>query len=319
MLTSSNPTEHRTALSGLHLSLRCPSNGPWGPTSKVETKLNESAASIQVVQFPDLIPTALLFAVTIIVMLVFIEIGFRLGSRPQDKTVKAQSTQVRAIMGVTLGLLAFMLAFTFATAQSHFEIRVANLAEEARQAHNAFLHADLLDEPHRTRARKLLRTYIGERITLEKITETDQWGEVLTFVKNSENLQRELWDIGLANERDNRAADQNRLQRSPFMVSVVGIIDIHNFRLQAELANRISWVVWVTLNLTALLGMLITGYHAGLIGRRSPIATFSLAIAFSAVMMLITDLDRPMTSMFKISDQSLVILAANMDEMLLSD
>ena len=100
------------------------------------------------------------------------------------------------------------------------------------------------------------------------------------------------------------------------MASVVGLIDIHNLRLQGELANRISWVVWVNLYLTALLGMLVMGYQAGLIRRRSPVATVTLAIAFSAVMMLITDLDRPMNSMFKMSNQSLVILADNMDKML---
>ena len=102
------------------------------------------------------------------------------------------------------------------------------------------------------------------------------------------------------------------------MASVVGLIDIHNLRLQAQLANRISWVVWVTLYLTAALGMLVMGYLAGLIGKRSPIATVSLVLAFTAVMMLITDLGRPMTSLFEMSTQSLIILADNMDKMLLT-
>jgi hypothetical protein len=98
--------------------------------------------------------------------------------------------------------------------------------------------------------------------------------------------------------------------------AVVGIIDIHNARMQSELANRISWVVCATLYLIALLGMLVAGYHAGMTGRRSPIATYTLAITFAIVMMLITDLDRPMTSIFKMSNQSLAILAENMDDML---
>ena len=97
---------------------------------------------------------------------------------------------------------------------------------------------------------------------------------------------------------------------------MVGIIDIHNARMQSELANRISWVVCATLYLIALLGMLVAGYHAGMTGRRSPIATYTLAITFAIVMMLITDLDRPMTSIFKMSNQSLAILAENMDDML---
>lgn len=61
------------------------------------------------------------------------------------------------------------------------------------------------------------------------------------------------------------------------------------------------------------------GYHAGMIGQRSPIGTYSLAMAFAVVILLIIDLDRPMTSMFKMSNQSLVILAENMDDIISSE
>ena len=103
-------------------------------------------------------------------------------------------------MGATLGLLAFMLAFTFATAQSHFETRVANLAEEARLVHNAFLHAELLDAPLRDRARKILREYVGDRLLLEELGEFEQWDEVLALVEKSESMQRELWSLAIANQ-----------------------------------------------------------------------------------------------------------------------
>ena len=83
-----------------------------------------------------------LFLLTLLFLMTFIEIGFRLGRRVQSKPSKAQHSQVRAIMGATLGLLAFMLAFTFAAAQSHYEVRVAGKVEEARVARNAFLHAE---------------------------------------------------------------------------------------------------------------------------------------------------------------------------------
>ena len=99
--------------------------------------------------FFDLIPIWLLFIGTIMTMVLFIESGFRLGNRARATAKKAQTSQVRAIMGAGLGLLAFMLAFTFNTAQTHFEARVQILAEEARIARNAFMQADLLEEPRR--------------------------------------------------------------------------------------------------------------------------------------------------------------------------
>ena len=100
-----------------------------------------------IAHFFDRIPILVLLAGTILAMVLFIEYGFRLGNKAQSRAKKAQTSQVRAIMGAGLGLLAFMLAFTFGTAQSHFEARVQSLAEEARIARNAYMQADLLPEP----------------------------------------------------------------------------------------------------------------------------------------------------------------------------
>ena len=106
---------------------------------------------------------------------------------------------------------------------------------------------------------------------------------------------------------------EQETQNEPFMQTVIELIDIHVLRLQATLMNRISIVIWSTLYFMAILAMTIMGYQAGLTGKRSPIATLSLAVAFSAVMMLITDLDRPKMSMFEINNQVMVDLAERMD------
>ena len=72
--------------------------------------------------------------------------------------------------------------------------------------------------------------------------------------------------------------------------------------------NRIPLTIWITLYLMAVLAMIILGYQAGLTGRRSPVATITLALAFSAVIILISDLDRPVMSFFEINNQLLLDL-----------
>lgn len=74
--------------------------------------------------------------------------------------------------------------------------------------------------------------------------------------------------------------------------------------------------IWVTLYLMAVLAMIIMGYQAGLIDRRSPVATITLAVAFSAVIILISDLDRPVMSFFDINRQLLIELNDDMQEVL---
>ncbi len=95
------------------------------------------------------------------------------------------------------------------------------------------------------------------------------------------------------------------------------MIDLTNAqakRIQAALINRIPEIIWATLFFTALLSMIVVGYQAGLTGNRSPMATLTMAIAFSSVMMLITDLDRPKMTVFDINDQMVVNLKDRMEQ-----
>jgi len=77
--------------------------------------------------------------------------------------------------------------------------------------------------------------------------------------------------------------------------------------------NRIPNIIWIALYLCALLSMLVVGYQAGLVGRRSPIATVSLVLVFSGIMMLITDLDRPLMSLFHMDNHIMVEIMQMMD------
>lgn len=261
-----------------------------------------------VAHFFDLIPIWLLLTGTILVMVLFIEYGFRLGKSARIHAKKAQTSQVRAIMGAGLGLLAFMLAFTFNTAQTHFEVRVQSLAEEARIARNAFMQADLLAEPARTKAKQLLKDYIGLRINLRKLTDQKASEELNKSLRMSEQIHNDLWQLAVGNSAKAKFGEQNNSLSSPFLASVLALTDIHYVRLHSAVMNRIPLTIWLTLYLMAVLSMIIMGYQAGLTGKRSPVATITLAVAFSAVIILITDLDRPVMSFFDVNRQLLVDL-----------
>lgn len=266
-----------------------------------------------IAHFFDLVPIWLLFIGTILAMILFIEFGFRLGKNAQAASKKAQTSQVRGIMGAGLGLLAFMLAFTFSTAQSHFEARVQNLAEEARIARNAFMQADLLEEPRRSQVKRLLRDYIHLRSGGFKLKGTGIDQRLAKLLQESEHIQNQLWSLAVTSnlQVENSLAETKRSEL--LMVSVLALTDIHYTRLHSAVMNRIPITIWITLYLMAALAMIIMGYQAGLTDRRSPIATITLAIAFAAVMILIIDLDRPIMSFFDINKQLLVDLYETME------
>ena len=129
----------------------------------------------------DRLSIELLFVLTVILMLVGLEIGFRIGANVKGKKVKAQTSQVRALMGATLGLLAFMLAFTFAAAQKHFENRFQLQINEAMLLKSAFMKAGLFEEPVRSEARALLIEYVDDRIALRKWVQEKEAVNILYY------------------------------------------------------------------------------------------------------------------------------------------
>jgi len=264
--------------------------------------------------FFDLVPIWALLVGTILLMILFIEFGFNLGKRALTNAKKAQTSQVRAIMGAGLGLLAFMLAFTFSTAQSHFEVRVQSLAEEARIGRNTFLAADLLTEPARSEAKRLLKDYFKLRSSMVKLRDGKTLEQDLAeSLRVSEKIQADLWLLAVGGSGQLTENQADSKGNSLFMGSVIALIDIHYTRVHSAVMNRIPLTIWMTLYLMATLSMIIMGFQAGLTERRSPVATITLAVAFSAVIILITDLDRPVMSFFDINKQLLVDLHEYME------
>ena len=266
--------------------------------------------------FLDRFTPEVLFLLGVGLMMLCIEVGFRLGLRGLHKSAKAQHSQVRAIMGAALGLTAFMLAFTFATAQSHYEVRVQKMLEEVSLVNDAFMQADLMEEPYRSQARSLLREYMAGRVAMSEAGDRRDLESIFTLIDEAEALQDQLWAVGVAYARSvtgERAAGRSR---GPYLQSVIGLMDIQTARLEAAISNRIPSIIWYTLYLTGCLSMIIVGYQASLVGRRSPLATVTLAVAFSAVLMLITDLDRPVMRFFHIDDTVVVDQLERMDRLL---
>jgi hypothetical protein len=257
----------------------------------------------------DRIPLLLFLVMCILGMVAFIEFGFRLGRRHQAKPHKAQMAQVRAIMGASLGLLAFMLAFSFSMAQQNFQARIQAYMLEVSAIDSAFRGADLLDGDAAKAAQDILRRFAALRLEMSEAASESDTQRVFEMVRESERMHDQLWKLA---ESAMDGAGEGAAT-GIFAQSVLAMIDAQDARLQAALFNRISPVIWITLYLMALLSMVVMGYQAGLTGTRSSIATWTLAITFSAVMALVTDLDRPIQSLFSLNQGLMMELNSRMD------
>src|SRR5690348_10734501 len=92
----------------------------------------------------DHLPLWGLFGATVAVVLLSIEGGYRLGQSRRRRSEDEKEGPVGAIVGATLGLLGFILAFTFGLAASRFDARRQIVVEEANDIGTTYLRAGLL-------------------------------------------------------------------------------------------------------------------------------------------------------------------------------
>jgi hypothetical protein len=254
--------------------------------------------------FLDSVPIWAMFLVILMLVLLSIEAGYRYGTRKRKLSNGKQGAPVGSMIGATLGLLAFMLAFTFGMAASRFDARKALALEEANAIGTTYLRAGLLPEPERTDIRNLLREYVKVRV---EGVETMQIGYL---VKRSEDLQEQLWSKTTALSEQKPPPAFAGL----FIRSLNELIELHKKRLTAALRNRIPGAIWGTLLLVTVLAMGAVGYQTGLSGARSTIAVLVVILTFSAVMFLIADLDHSLQGFLQISQQPTIDLQEAMNK-----
>jgi len=253
---------------------------------------------MQTVGLLDHLPLWGLWLATVVVVLLSVEGGFRLGRRRRQRAEQEPEAAVGAMVGATLALLAFMLSFTFGMAASRFDERRRLVLDEANAIGTTYLRAGLLPDPQRTEIRKLLREYVDVRV------EGVQQRKIEQALSQSEALHGQLWSQAAA------LAEQHpgSIVLGLFIQSLNDVIDLHAKRVMAGLRSRIPEGIWDVLYLVTVLAMAAMGYHAGLVGTRRSLALLALVLTFSAVILLVADLDRPGEGLLNVSQQAMIDL-----------
>ena len=256
----------------------------------------------------DQIPLWAVFLITTLILFTAAEIGFHLGKWRKQRSKDEEKGQTGALMGAALGMLAFLLAFTFGMAGSKQDARKKLVLEEANAIGTAYLRAQILPEPYSSKIKGLLQEYVDVRLKgAQSIKSIDQLKQAIA---RSEELHNELWALSVSLAKENSGS----IFAGLFVDSLNKVIDLHSKRITAGIRNRIPMSIGITLYFVAILTMTLMGYQAGLTGIRTLVARFALILAFASVMLLITELDRPAKTVLKVSQQTMIDLQASMDK-----
>ena len=247
----------------------------------------------------DIVPLwALLIGIVLIVLLSG-EVGFRVG-RLRARRAHEMETPVGEMVAATLGLLAFILGFTFGLAATRYDAKRQLLVDEANAVGTTYLRAEMLPE-QRDEIRALLREYVDVRI------ESVVPGKLAEGVRRSEALQTRLWQLTVPIA----IKHPNSIIVGLFVQSLNEVIDLHTKRLTA-VRNRIPFAIWAALYGISIFSFAAMGYHSGLTGTTRSLVIIAVAFTFSVVIVLIADLDRSQEGVLRVSQEALNQLRQSM-------
>ena len=247
-------------------------------------------------EYLDKLPIWAFFVGMVIVVLAASEIGFHIGIRLQDRgSNPGESRMTSSVVGGMLGLVAFLMAFSIGITISHHSERKNMVITEANAIGVAWLRAGFLDEADAKLMRKLLHEYAEVRIAA-----SHQEVELPVALKRSEQIHGELWVII---ERSVRQGNDSDIMAS-LVDAVNDVIKTHSLRLTA-VHKRLPSILGIVLITSTILSFLLVGVASSADRKRDTPAIFLFAIVFTAVLMIMVDLDRPQQGTLRVSQTAM--------------
>lgn len=252
----------------------------------------------------DNFPIWSVYLITVAILLLAAEIGFRFGNRLQRRDSSLEGQPITStVVGAILALLAFLFAFTIGIVIEQHNGRKSMVITEANAVGTAYLRAEFLDEPDLTKSRDLLREYVEIRLTA-----ASDPAQLEFILDRSEEIHGELWSIIKDNVRQGNDSDIMGL----YIESVNGVIDVHTLRM-AAVNMRLPRILGIMLYAAMLLSFLLVGLSNSADGERDFAAILLATLTFVAVLMIVVDLDRPQQGLLNVSQTALSDLLQNMN------
>lgn len=215
------------------------------------------------------------------------------------KTKESSSNQNGLLVGSMLGLLSFILAFTFSISATRFDNRKAALLDQINAIDTANLRADFLQEPLKSEVKGLLYEYV---CLLAELAEDEY--SVDEINAKSDAIQAKLWEKVTAG-KDTTSPPA----LIPFVANSLNtVFDVHTHRYIIGEKYRIQPTIWGFFYFMISFSIIGVGYSTGLSKGISPFLALILTLTFAAVIYLIADLDNGDEGFLKINQQPMVQL-----------
>jgi hypothetical protein len=248
----------------------------------------------------------------LILLLIPMEVGFRLGVRQKPMNADLEAEARRDItLASMLALLGLMLAFTYSFSMSRADLRKMAVITEVNAISTAFLRADLLPEPGRTEVRKRLFDYARSRYVDPGTVRTLE--ELEKVVERSVAIQSKIWPAVKSALR--QRGEMSDPEKALLVSAVNDVLDSHTSKM-AAIYDRLPTPVLALLVLIAGASLGEAAYNAGLRGSFSRWRMTTFALILASLMYIILDFDMMVRGFIQVDHRSLVLLIEEMNSTL---
>ena len=251
---------------------------------------------------------ALLLASALFVgMLVFLELGHRLGDRFEAIDPEGAHSGTGPVDGAVFALLGLLVAFTFSGAAARFDGRRHLIVEEANAIGTAYLRLDVAPPDAQPALRELFRRYLDSRLVVYR--KLPNLEEARAELAHSATIQQEIWSRAVA------ACDAAGPRPCGILLlpALNALIDITTTRTMAALMHPPA-IVFGLLFVLGLGCAVLAGYSMAGGERRKWAHMIAFAAIMAVTVYVILDLEYPRLGLIRVdaSDQVLVELRETM-------
>lgn len=246
----------------------------------------------------------ILSAVALLGILVFFEVGRKLGVSRIKQDPNGLASGVGTSEGAIFALLGLLIAFTFTGAASRFEERRHLIVEEANDIGTAYLRIDLLAAEDQPAMRNMFKRYTEQRLkTYQEINDAETINANQAIAAA---MQLDLWRAAIAaGKNPNASADANKL----LLPALNAMIDITTTRTVAT-RNHPPIVIYFLLFGLSLMSAILIGYGTAANADRAWLHKITFAIIIILTTYIIIDLEYPRLGLIRIDADDQVLIDA---------
>ncbi len=251
------------------------------------------------------INSGLIALMLLISMGLAMKLGRYVGGRGRHHHNEESKSQVGAVQGSLLGLLALLLGFTFSLALNRYDDRSKAVVAEANAIGTAWLRTDLLAEDSRAEAKALMSRYGILRLEAGRVPASEHERRA-ELVGAAETVFAQLWAIASA-----ETATKPGPVSMSFAASLNDMIDALGAR-DAAIERHVPELVLFLMFATFVLLGSILGYSSGLTAVKAGFPIYAMLILIVVLVFVIIDLDRPRRGLIEVNQASMQAVSETM-------